>query len=44
LLSLQRLVDGATLNHLKRIMVDAMVVYGGLIQETMASKLITFGI
>jgi len=24
--------------------VDAMVLYGGLIQETMASKLITFGV
>jgi hypothetical protein len=26
----------------KRILVDAMVLYGGLIQEIMASKLITF--
>jgi hypothetical protein len=43
LLSLQRMVDGATLDNLKRILVDAMVLYGGLFQETMASKLITFG-
>jgi hypothetical protein len=35
-------VDGDTSNNLKRIMVYAMVLYGGLIQETMASKLITF--
>jgi hypothetical protein len=42
LLSLQRMIDRATLDNLKRIMVDAMVLYGGLIQETMASKLITF--
>jgi hypothetical protein len=31
------------LNHLKRILVDAMVFYGGLTQK-MTSKLITFGI
>ncbi len=43
LLSLQEMIDGATLDNLKRIMVDAMVLYGGLIHETMASKLITFG-
>jgi hypothetical protein len=32
-------VDGATSNNLKRILVDAMVLYGGLIKETIASKL-----
>jgi len=31
------------LDHLKRILVDAMVLYGGLTQK-MTSKLITFGI
>jgi hypothetical protein len=36
-------VDRPTSNNLKRILVDAMVLYGGLILETMASKLITFG-
>jgi hypothetical protein len=30
LLSLHQLVDGAILDNLKRIMVDAMVLYGGL--------------
>jgi len=28
LLSLQQVVDGATLNHLKVILVDAMVLHG----------------
>ncbi len=37
------MVDGATSHNLKRILVDAMVLYGGLIQEIMASKLTTFG-
>jgi hypothetical protein len=36
-------VDEVTLDNLKKIMVDAMVLYGGLIQEKIASKLITFG-
>ncbi len=31
------------LDHLKRIVVDAMILYGGLTQK-MTSKLITFGI
>jgi len=31
------------LDHLKRIVVDGMVLYGGLTQK-MTSKLITFGI
>ncbi len=44
LLSLQQVVDGATSNNLKRIFVDAMVLYGDLIEKTMASKLITFGV
>jgi hypothetical protein len=36
-------VDEAS-NNLKKILVDAMVLYGGLIQETITSKLITFGV
>jgi hypothetical protein len=32
LLSLQHVVDGTTSDNLKRILVDAMVLYGGLIQ------------
>jgi hypothetical protein len=31
LLSLQWVVDGPTSNNLKRILMDAMVLYGGLI-------------
>jgi hypothetical protein len=38
------MVDETTLNNLKNFMVDAMVLYGGFIQETIASKLITFGV
>jgi hypothetical protein len=34
-------VDGDILNNLKRILVDAMVLYGGLIWETMVSKVVT---
>jgi hypothetical protein len=34
-------VDGDTLNNLKRIVVDAMVLYGGLIWETMVLELVT---
>jgi hypothetical protein len=34
-------VDGDILNNLKRIMVNAMVLYGGLIWETMVSPLVT---
>jgi hypothetical protein len=34
-------VDVDILDNLKRIMVDAMDLYGGLIWETMVSKLIT---
>ncbi len=37
------MVDRATLNNLKKLMVDAMVLYGGLIQKIIASELITFG-
>jgi hypothetical protein len=43
-LFLQHIVDGITSNHLKRIIVDVMVSYGGLIQEIMVSKFITFGV
>jgi hypothetical protein len=42
LLSLHHVVDGATSNNLKKQMVDAMVLFGDLIQKTMATKLITF--
>ncbi len=34
-------VDGDTLDNLKRIVVDAMVLYGGLIWETMVLELVT---
>ncbi len=34
-------VDGDILNNLKRIVVDAMVLYGGLIWETMVLELVT---
>ncbi len=44
LLSLQQVVDGATSNNLKCIMVDVLVLYGDLTQENIASKLITFGV
>ncbi len=37
------MVDGATLDDLKCILVDVMVLYGDLTQESVASKLITFG-
>jgi hypothetical protein len=35
-------VDGATSNNLKHILVDAMVLYGALTQESITSKVITF--
>jgi hypothetical protein len=44
LLLLQQMVDGATSNNLKHILVDAMILYGDLTQENIASKLITFGV
>jgi hypothetical protein len=44
LLSLQQVVDGATSNNLKCILVDVLVLYGDLTQESIASKLITFGV
>jgi len=34
-------VDGDILDNLKRIVVDAMVLYGGLIWETMVLELVT---
>jgi hypothetical protein len=43
MLSLQRVVDGATSNNLKHILVDAMVLYGDLNQDNIPFKLITFG-
>jgi hypothetical protein len=44
LLSLQQVVDGATSDNLKRILVDAMVLFGDLNWDNIASKLITFGV
>jgi hypothetical protein len=38
------MVDGATFDNLKHILVDAMVFFGDLNQDNIASKLITFGI
>ncbi len=38
------MVDGAILNDLKCNLVDVMVLYGDLTQESVASKLITFGV
>ncbi len=43
LLLMQQVVDGATSNNLKCILMDVMVLYGDLTQENIASKLITFG-
>jgi hypothetical protein len=37
------MVDGATFDNLKHILVDAMVLFGVLNQNNIASKLITFG-
>ncbi len=42
LLSLHRVVDGATPNTLKKILVDAMVLFGDLIWKIMATKFVTF--
>ncbi len=42
LLLLQQMVDGATSNNLKHILMDAMVLYGDLTQESITSKVITF--
>jgi hypothetical protein len=42
-LSLEHVVNGATFNNLKGVLVDAMVLFGDLCQETISSKLITFG-
>jgi len=44
LLCLQRVVDGATFDKLKRILVDAMVLFCDLDEDNIASKLITFGV
>jgi hypothetical protein len=35
-------VDGANLNNLKLILVDAMVLYGDMTEESIVSKLIAF--
>jgi len=37
-------VDGATFDNLKRILVDAMVLFCDLDEDNIASKLITFGV
>jgi hypothetical protein len=42
LLLLQQVVDGATSNNLKHILVNVMVLYGDLTQESITSKVITF--
>ncbi len=42
LLLLQQVVDGATSNNLKHILMDVMVLYGDLTQESITSKVITF--
>ncbi len=44
LLSSQQVVDGATSNNLKHILVDAMVLFGDLNKDNIAYKLITFGV
>ncbi len=36
-------LNGVTSNDLKHILVDVMILYGDLTQESVASKLITFG-
>jgi hypothetical protein len=41
-LLLQQVVDVATSNNLKHILVDVMVLYGDLTQESITSKVITF--
>jgi hypothetical protein len=41
---LQQVVDGATSNNMKHILVDVMILYGDLTQKNIASKLITFGV
>jgi len=43
LLSLKCVVNGAPYGNLKHILVDGMVLFDDLCQETIASKLITFG-
>jgi hypothetical protein len=43
-LSLQRIVDGATSNNLKCVLVDDMLLFNDLCLKTIASKLIAFGI
>jgi hypothetical protein len=37
-------VDGATFDKVKHIIVDAMVLFGDLNQDNITSKLITFGV
>jgi hypothetical protein len=37
-------VDGATSNNLKHILVDTMVLFGDLNKDNIAYKLITFGV
>ncbi len=37
------MVDGAPYGNLKHILMDGMVLLGDFCQETIASKLITFG-
>jgi hypothetical protein len=44
LLSLQQVVDGTTLDNLKCLLMDVLVVYGDLKQYSIASKFITYGV
>ncbi len=37
------MVDGAAFDNLKHILVDAMVIFGDLNQDNIASRLIIFG-
>jgi hypothetical protein len=43
LLSLQWFLDGATLNNLNCVLVDAMLLYGDLTHEAIVAKKIIFG-
>ncbi len=42
--SLQQVVDGVASNNLKWILMDAMVLFNDLSYESIAFKLLTFGV
>jgi hypothetical protein len=44
LFSLQQVVDGVASNNLKWILMDAMVFFSDLSYESIAFKLLTFGV